>query len=439
MRLSLATPLAAAGLGAALLSALLAGCAVDRVGDAHPAKTLDYPVGVTADPSGRYVWVTSGNFDLRWAGGAVLALDLATHTFVPGATIEVGSYPGAFHLLADEGGASRHGYVASREENTLFHAAVTWVDGAPRLDCGDAGVPQPNGTLRCLDAKVTEADITDPEGVEDPKTLTVGSDPFGVLVRPSLVTGEPDLLLTGAMVSGNAATFELDPDTGVPTLAGNLDLRDGTFAFVENRQTRRIYASSKLSSTITVLRVQPPDPDEPAPYGNPWLHKVREFTLPASLVSDHARSMALTPDGATLVTSHRSPHALVITDVRETSLGNATDRVLYKVPVGKRPGDVVIAPALGAPGAPGALPLLAYVSCFSVDRIDVVDLAQGEVIASIPTGRGPFGLAFVDNPTLGLRRLYVANFYAHSVGVIELDPTSPYFHTQIAEARGEEL
>ena len=78
-------------------------------------------------------------------------------------------------------------------------------------------------------------------------------------------------------------------------------------------------------------------------------------------------------------------------------------------------------------------------ACFSANRIDVVDPAQGIVIASVPTGRGPFGLAFVDNADLGIRRLYVANFYNHSVGVVELDPTSPYFHTQIAEARGEEL
>ena len=54
----------------------------------------------------------------------------------------------------------------------------------------------------------------------------------------------------------------------------------------------------------------------------------------------------------------------------------------------------------------------------------------GEVIA-----RGPFGLAWVNNPDLGINRLYVANFNANSVGVIELDPASPFYHTEVAEIR----
>ena len=60
----------------------------------------------------------------------------------------------------------------------------------------------------------------------------------------------------------------------------------------------------------------------------------------------------------------------------------------------------------------------------------------GEVVARIPTGRGPFSLAYVDNPELGIQRVYVTHFYDHSVGAVEVDPMSPYFQQQIAEIHG---
>ena len=41
----------------------------------------------------------------------------------------------------------------------------------------------------------------------------------------------------------------------------------------------------------------------------------------------------------------------------------------------------------------------------------------------------------VRNAELGIDRLYVALFHDQSVAVIELDPSSPYHHTVIAEIR----
>ena len=69
------------------------------------------------------------------------------------------------------------------------------------------------------------------------------------------------------------------------------------------------------------------------------------------------------------------------------------------------------------------------------DRIDVVDPALGVVVDTIRTGNGPFGMAYVRNPELGIDKLYVALFHEQSVGVIELDPASPYHHTVVAEIR----
>jgi hypothetical protein len=87
------------------------------------------------------------------------------------------------------------------------------------------------------------------------------------------------------------------------------------------------------------------------------------------------------------------------------------------------------------PSEDGQIPELAYISCFGKDALDVIDPTTGDHVAHIRTGRGPFGMAFIENKALGIRRLYVANFHSQTVGVVELDPDSPYFHTQIAEIR----
>ena len=73
----------------AVLLFALAGCASEEAGDPHPVDRLDFPVAVTADPSGDVVWVTSGNFDLAYRGGAVLAIDVHTNAFIPAAAFEV--------------------------------------------------------------------------------------------------------------------------------------------------------------------------------------------------------------------------------------------------------------------------------------------------------------------------------------------------------------
>ena len=65
----------------------------------------------------------------------------------------------------------------------------------------------------------------------------------------------------------------------------------------------------------------------------------------------------------------------------------------------------------------------------------LIDPALGLTIDTIAVGDGPSGMAFLENEALGIRRLYVANFHGQSVGVIELDPGSAAYHTQLAEVR----
>jgi hypothetical protein len=400
------------------------GCGLDGLGEPHPIDRFDYPLEVTADPSGKTLWVTSGNFDLAYGGGAVMGVDITTHAFIPGASAEIGSYPGAFHLLQRDGEPT-HGYILSRETKQLYHLSIGDAAGTPTLGC-DGGVDDPSGLVRCNEQGVSEATLTD---LED--SLTLGADPFGAVIRKARSEGQKDLLISGAMGEGLLATFELQDD-GTPSLVGNMSLSSPVFALAEHPTTGQLYTTSKNVNVINVLGIRSNDSDQEVEVGNPWIELVDTIVLPTYTLAamDHARDLAFTSDGARLLALHRSPSTVYLVDVRSKAEGTS-DTVLTKVSVCSQPGRIQMV----GPSDDDSVGELAYISCYANNGVDVVDPASGQLVAHIRTGRGPFGMAFIDNKELGIRRLYVANFLSQSVGVIELDPTSPYFHTQIAEIR----
>lgn len=410
---------------ALLLAPLLGACTGGETGPAHPVDRLDYPVAVTADPGGRLVWVTSGNFDLAWRGGAVLAIDVATNRFVPEAAFEVGDFPGPLTLLERDGRAVA-GYVLSRDEDALYQIGFSGPAQAPVVTC--AGSKRGTGDSAILhcgadDAFDTEKVSRDGESAE----LKVGGDPYGALIRLARAESEPDLLLTGAMIDGNVATWSLDA-AGVPSLVGNLDLLNGLYAMAESPTDGRIFTTTKSANAFQILQLVHPDPHLEQDLTNPWLAVVGQVVVPESIAVDRARDIAVSSDGTRLYASYRAPSSVVVVDISEDAAGSPADRVIAKIPVASGAGDVVVIP--GADGRDRV-----YVSCFNADKVEVVDPQRGQVVATIATGNGPFGMAYVNNADLGIERLYVAHFSDDSVGVIELDPTSPYHHTEVAEIR----
>lgn len=403
---------------------LVVGCADSALGPLHPHDELDFPVGVTADPAGDTLWVTSGNFDLAYQGGAVLGINVATHDYRPGAAAEIGSYPGS-PLLLERGGQAEQLYATSRERNALYHLQIDRSSGSPVLKCEDGTTTSTTTptTLRCPDDEAVTANQVSSGG--NTADLTVGADPFGGMVRLARSQVEKDLILTSAMADGNVASYTLD-SSGKPELIGNIGVEAGVYALAHNPTTERIYTTTKFFNIFQVLTLDFHDNDRTA---NPYTNLVSTISIPATGIIDHARSMVLNADGTRLFATYRSPASVVVVDVSGGPTGSAADRVLSKIPVGRRPSDIRYVPGDASLG----IPELLYVSCFSDNRIDVIDPAVGMIIASIDTGHGPFGMDVVTTGTL--RRLYVAHFYDHSVGVVELDPRSAYFHTMVAEIR----
>jgi DNA-binding beta-propeller fold protein YncE len=221
-------------------------------------------------------------------------------------------------------------------------------------------------------------------------------------------------------------------DDGTPRLLGNISLGRGLFGLAANHANGRLYTSSKVASVFNILDVGArEDADNPELLDpvNPYLQLVATVAVPEPpVVSDRARDLALSKDGTRLYATYRGPDSLLIVDITDDASGNPRGRVLQRVSLADDPGDIEVVTADNGDE-------LLYVSCFRGDRIEVVDARSGTPVGSIRTGQGPSGMAFVDRPDLGIRRLYVALFNENALGVIELDPSSPYYHTEIGEIR----
>jgi len=411
----------------ALVAPLVGACDSDDSTTPHPGDRLNYPISVTADPSGKLVWVVSGNFNLEYRNAAVLAIDTETSAFVPELAFEVGAFPGNLALLERDGRAVA-GYVTSRAEDRLYTATLGGDDPArPTVSCPGGKVA--GDILRCPASKAIER--TDVETADGKVELTLGSDPFGALVVPRNAASEPDLLLTAAMNDGRLAQFALGDD-GSPTLVGSADFVNGLYGLARSPATGRVYGTSKLAnvlSTFTIAkRLDSAKPGQGAldPV-NPWVSQSGTLTIPEPRANDRARAVAVSRDGTRLYLAYRAPDSLVIVDIADTSSGGQRARVMHKVALDTDPNDVVVVPDAAGGGE------LVYVSCYGADRIEAVDPLTGRVVGGIHTGDGPSGMAFVGNERM--RRLYVALFEDHAVGIIELDPTSPYYHTEVAEVR----
>ncbi len=95
------------------------------------------------------------------------------------------------------------------------------------------------------------------------------------------------------------------------------------------------------------------------------------------------------------------------------------------MPLGSRPGNLQVLPS--GPGGGD----VAYVPCYGDDTLWAVDVETLLPLAIIPVGAGPYDVTAGYSD--GLKRAYVTNFLDHTVSVVDIDPTSPYYHTQIAE------
>jgi DNA-binding beta-propeller fold protein YncE len=393
---------------AALLLAAL-GCAEEFHGRPPLEDGLHYPIATAVDEANGLLYVVNSNFDLAYQEASLVAFDLADHKLT-GPTATFGSFPGTLLVVDSTTAKGKLGFLAVRGDNSLTWFRLEGTGSQTAFVCND-DEDQANNCGG--DFVVTEGLLLEEEVEEN---VDVGSDPFGLAFLPG--DGErPDRLVVAAMRGGQFSLMELDK-TGFPTLVDQVILASGLHSVTADPATGILYATTKTYPLLYRYRVE-----ETAQ--GPRLDKLSSVGLPAPYsTSQFGRGIALSSDGRRVLVTYRTPAALLALD-NEDHYPEGEQAVIGTVPLGSRPGNLQVLPS--GPGGGD----VAYVPCYGDDTLWAVDVETLLPLAIIPVGAGPYDVTAGYSD--GLKRAYVTNFLDHTVSVVDIDPTSPYYHTQIAE------
>lgn len=419
----------------AALALSVGACNLDNPGDDPPDANIYFPTAIavssaTATQPSRFLYVVNSNFDLRYNAGSVQAYALAEldrqikgHCKKdPGIACEIA----ADDVLADEVWISSYAtgiaqspkhdrlYVPTRAAGSLTYIEVDESSASDVLSCGESGRrPQ-------CDADHERGE----DSVQNGRRLRMPGDPTSVqagLAADLVAAGEPgidgDFVMVGHR-EGQVSLF-LDEAEGAgkhgPLLTDVLSgmPRDLT-GFAYDVASRLAYASvldqSSSGGAVKTLGTFGVAVDAVRPEQS-FLYVAGSLDLIGIASIRDTRAIAFHPSlpGVALVVS-RAPSALLWVDVTSGASGPELARTQRVVPVGAGASRLALGTVAGIP--------VAVVSCFDARQIFVVHAVTGSVLSIVHNLSGPFELAIDE----GRMRLYVADFRASVVRVIDLSP-----------------
>ncbi len=371
-----------------------------------------YPVSMTADPSGRWLYVVGANFDRQHRGGIVRVLDTVAGAWVKEGAVEVPSH--AAGIVLQPGGGPEGGarlFVSARDDDSISAIDVLGgTSGPPTLDCG-----QPVGELGpCASDHRIGGDLaTDPDVGADPveSGLVAAPDGTGSLLHV-VATGDGRVTLVDPTSKADAAGLS-------PKILDHMQLGAGLSALATSPLTGRTYVSdARLNRLYTHDLVQTSHAETGEPTG--WaIDRQDTLLLPRATGNEYSRGMTLSMDGGRLYIAYRSPNSLLIVDIAPTDGGAPANALVDTIGIGGRPAQVVVAPT----GPKGRERI--YVSCYGTDDIWVVDSELRAVVDVFELIHSPYGMAVVAVPDSkgGTKwRLYTGLFTRHEVVALDIDP-----------------
>jgi len=398
---------------AALIFTMTGSLGCEPIGpEAHPPGVIRYPSALVVDPSGDFAYVANTNFDSRYAGGTITAVDLQTGRVSSGASVGTYSYGSDFAARTNDAGRIDRLYLTSREGS-----ALTWVE------VGTGVTP----TLRCSDgAAVGGTSFHECEGRflfgGAGANQDLGADPFGVEV---LKRGDSTHLITSAF-GGELNLFRLD-EAGAPEHIALAYGNSGTYGLASHPVRGVAFTSSKFTNTLQEVLAY----DDGSPNASLL---VREAAIVSSPVTgrEFGRSLAFAPSGDMAFLAYRGPPAgLVALDTRVLPDGTSRNVVIGVAGLPEGPTGVGVIEHQGR--------LLVAVSLFSRDEVAIVDGHSLDLLALVDVGDGPFDVAITKAGTKSSDPdapvAVVGLFNEGALSVIDVDPTSTSFATELRRIR----
>lgn len=404
---------------ALLAAVLLPGCFLDTAGvDPVPGR-FNFPTSIVIAPSSApgvppgFLYVVNSNFDLRYNGGSVMALDLSLIALAinrcgdgpcvlsnpsdflgEGHEVVTGSYAGGAAISSD----GTRLYAPFRSDGTLTFVDVDPVTG--ELSCQTGG----GKGGRCDDSH-RRGDET----IASQRGEAMPGDPSRVLLRPLptpwvgdfLVvldrSGAASLFFDGPAASGNAAPKLIDVIDGLPPGAVGLAYDDvAGITYVSSANTSPAPRLARVGVAMDDLSV----PERT------YLFRAGEPRITGLDDGLDVRDLAF--DGDRLYLLSRRPQAVVFIDLRRAGLSS-----------GDLPIERVISVDYGASrlslATIGGRRLL-FVTCYDGRSLFVIDAETGAVEDVVRGFSGPFEVAIDEVRALA----FVTDFRSSVVRVVDL-------------------
>ncbi len=413
---------------------LLAACAQETPGIDPPSDIFFYPSGLQLSPSGKTLFVTNGNSDLRYNGSTLLALDATrvnlmaadplayaacrvdpqqSDEFLCGldtdlvkSAVRLGSYAG--HMVV----------LPAPEGSTMSYRLLISVRADPSLTFVDVYEDE-NGQVTCLDCG-DGCDASWPRDCRRSHRLEEGdglpSDPYRIMLHEDLkyavVThlNSPYLTVVDYAMEPPAITqvYRTGMTVNYNGYVGSYEAVTGPEAWPT------FYVSNSYSPEIAWFSWQySPEDDQDllVPTGSIYLQSpYGPFESGAEL-----RGLAFSGDGTRLYAAVRYPPMIVTFDVSLDPQGRTRLTPIGTTEVSSQPALVKVhSDALGFEQV--------FVTSFPEGEVMVLDPARGTWTQRIPVGTGPHDFLFP--PADQFAGFYIVNFAEGTISLVSSDGPS---------------
>ncbi len=395
--------------------ALLFGCGAQPLGEDIPERSFQFPVGLAVHPQG-FALVASSNFDLRYAGGSLRAIDLNrlaarldagapagepfTDLIDDDQAVGLPPFAGEVHISPD--GALATVTLRQTNELALIDLRVLSAGGQASLELSCWSATRPAGKFPLC------------EGGRHLVPLS-GIDPFASMFLPA-TAGFPYEVLVGFLRSGDLDRVQI-PDRAQgqdpPRVAYSLStFARGVNAFARSPVSGRTYLTDRYrGANANAIYFFDPSAGSSAAVG-----VLNLFSL---LMGSETRGADFLADGTTLGVLVRNPNLILFLDTRLDLDGNPANTYQGSEVLGhgptrlRRNGDFL------------------YVTATEDDALYVVHAPSRRLYAvREDVCRGPFEVDFWNEA--GRQWALISCFEEDVVAVLDADPASPSFLDTLA-------